>query len=258
MRRLLPIFAVVLISQMALANTAKATFVIDEFTSPMGGQSALSVGAGSDTDFVDITSGTDLPGTVERDIGITATGGTTILSANVTPGVFGYSFTGGGGGATSSFFVDWDGDDNDATTQGVGLGGVDLATGNLGIFFKDVIGSSSSGDFILHLTMYTGSLANFSTAVINLGTVYGTVMTPIDVFVPFTDFTVIGGLGADFSDVDSIRLARPAGGNATFDVEGGIFAGNPVPEPFSLAAWLGVAGVAGALGLRKRSRAAVV
>jgi hypothetical protein len=118
----------------------------------------------------------------------------TILSHSQDAGVFGTSL------------VQWDGDDSSLGLDHTGLGGVDLtqsATQNAIEYFVRF----DDSPVIVTMSVYTDA-ANYSTHSLVLpGGIYNIPLFPSQSFlVPYSDFSVGGGPGADFGNVGAITL----------------------------------------------------
>lgn len=97
--------------------------------------------------------------------------------------------------------LQWDGIDGSASLDTTGLGGVDLTDGGTNDGFQLGVGFSD-GAFDLVILVYTGT--NYSSYTLNLA-------APIDLpgqtfFIPFSDFIVVGGTGADFTSTGAVVL----------------------------------------------------
>ena len=101
---------------------------------------------------------------------------------------------------TGQLTVTWDGPDGASTLNPTGLGGVDFtgAGSNSGLQVQ-IVSASGSGELLF--TAYTDG-TNYSTATLPL---VGSIANQ-SFFIPFTDFTVAGGSGADFTDVGAFTM----------------------------------------------------
>lgn len=111
-------------------------------------------------------------------------------------------------GATGTRIVTYDGDDNDgATLDPTGLGGIDLTTSGAAAFRFE---AASQPNTDVTIRVFTDG-ANSSSATITIpdngtGALDGTLFS-----VDFADFTVLTGSGADFANVGAIQLEFVAG-----------------------------------------------
>lgn len=97
--------------------------------------------------------------------------------------------------------IQWDGIDGSPLLDNIGLGGLDLTDSGTNDGFQLHLGFSD-GDFDLVLSVYTGT--NSSSYTLNLT---DPIAAPGRIFLlPFDDFTVVDGSGADFSSVGAVVL----------------------------------------------------
>ncbi len=95
--------------------------------------------------------------------------------------------------------LSWDGDLLPNVLDPVGLGGVSLTTGNATGLRIRVASAGANAE--LEFTVYS-SAANFSRA----ARLLPVIASSTDIFVPFTEFRVAGGTGANFASVGAIEL----------------------------------------------------
>ena len=146
----------------------------------------------------------------------------------------------------------WDGMDGDPTSlDPTGLGGVDLSNGGmLDAFRLSYVLADLTG--AVTMTVYDASDATgntWSRATLNLP---GGIFTPMDIDIPYGDFTTIGMNGpANFSNVGAISMRIANTTTGSLDVL--ISQVTAVPEP--TAGLLSLVGMAGAfLPLRRLRR----
>ncbi|MFG0255398.1 MAG: beta strand repeat-containing protein, partial [Rhodopirellula sp. JB053] len=111
-----------------------------------------------------------------------------------------------GGDVEATLLVQYDGVDSDGAglaLDGTGLGGIDLTDGDSESGLQIAVRSDTVVTGGLIVRVYTDA-ANFSTATIDLPDNIAS-GDPLDVFVPFSDFVVGAGTGADFTDVGAIE-----------------------------------------------------
>jgi hypothetical protein len=97
--------------------------------------------------------------------------------------------------------LQWDGDDNSLALDPNGLSGADLTDNNTNNGIQLLV-SFADGDFDLMVSVFTGT--NYSTYTLSL---LNDVSTPgQSFFIPFSDFNVAGGTGADFSSVGAVTF----------------------------------------------------
>jgi len=173
--------------------------LIDDFTSPVGGQTLSANASGIATSNSFSPSATSIGG--ERDMSITATSGSVTFEANgaAFPTNLNYNAN---FGATGNDQVVWDGADGNATTlDPSGLAGADLtAVGEAGFLFN--VGTSQP--VTLQLIVHSGA-GNSSTATISL------LAGAIDsLYVPYSSFVTTSGAGANFASVGAIEYLTNA------------------------------------------------
>jgi hypothetical protein len=201
-----------------VANAVAASFSLDTFDS---GEQHIVVNPVTTTasGFVDGT-GADVLGT-ERDVNMTWSSGAGEASIGIdrfNSNVLAFSQD---GGVSASAEIQWDGDDDDATTlDPLGLGNADLTGGatNDGFLFN-IIFDDIGVDFTLDV--YTSG-ADYSTYTVNLPGGAAGSPDSVAIFVLFTEFTVAGGSGADFTDVGALTLnilgVSAPGGDLTLEL----------------------------------------
>ena len=137
----------------------------------------------------------------ERDIYVDATSGNVSVAANdvSNPGVLVIDV---GAGANGTRIVTYDGIDSDAqTVASSGLSNLDLTSGGTANAFRFLIG----GETGTSLTIRVGNGANSSTRTVSIPVTAGAAATET-LDVPFADFTINGGTGANFASVGFIQL----------------------------------------------------
>jgi len=141
----------------------------------------------------------------ERDIFVDATAGNISVSANdvSNPGLLVFDV---GALANGTRIVTYDGADGDAQTLDTnGLGGIDLTSGGTANAFRFLIG----GEAGTQLTVQVHSGGNSSSRTISIPTTLpagpGDPTTQV-LDIPFADFIVNSGSGADFDSVGAIQL----------------------------------------------------
>jgi hypothetical protein len=156
-----------------------------------------------------------------------------------------------GASVQGSSMTVWDGPDGDPLAlDPTGLGGVDLSAGGLDAFRLSYVLADLTGN--VSLTVYDASDPTgntWSKADVSLP---GGIFAPVDIDVPFTDFTTVGLNGpASFSNVGAIALQITNSTNGSLDVL--MSKVSVVPEPATgLLTLLGLAGTL--IPLRGRRR----
>jgi uncharacterized repeat protein (TIGR01451 family) len=172
--------------------------LIDDFDTPAPQVVAADPVNSTDSDTADIPTSETIGGERDLFVELTATGGADNVELTVSGNVLTINPT---VAAQGQYIVTWDGDDDDgATTDFTGLGGVDLTdSGNShGIVLENTLFDQAGGSVTLRV--YT-SATDFSELEINVPD-----STTTDLFFNFDDFTVAGGTGADFVNVGAIQL----------------------------------------------------
>lgn len=165
-------------------------------------------------DGVPVVSSVQAPEVIggERDlfVNLTSNTGAIQLSVNDTtlglPGLLVFGSSGQGDGERR---VSWDGlDGNAAVIDDTGLGSVDLTDGGSALGLQLQVGADLAGSqAVVRLYSNDGvfGVANrFSSATLAIPQTGGNVSQKE--FLPFSDFTVVGGGGADFTRVGAIEL----------------------------------------------------
>ena len=157
----------------------------------------------------------------ERDIVTNLISGPSAASVEVNP--FGLSDTlayNANVGVAGSTTVTWDGVDGDATSNAVGLGGVDLTDGgeNTGIIL--LIGAQVSGSTAT-IRLYQGNDTNFSDATISIPVTTDGRAESYE-FIPFSDFTST----VSPTNVDVIELFMDSSAAGANDIELDIIGAN--------------------------------
>lgn len=222
--------------------TAQADLIIDSFdTGQFVSVTGTPSGFKSATDT--IAAAEALGG--ERDIYLERTSANSgSVSADVDtslPGALTYS---SGSSTTGNAIIVWDGSDSDATSlDATGLGGVDLTLG--GTLNALAIRTTSDLGASLVLTIYkdAANYSAFTQAVPADGT-----FTLQDFVIPFASFGVVGGTGADFTNVGAISL-KVVGTTANVDLAVDFI--KAVPEPTS-GLLVGLATLAAGLVLKRK------
>ncbi len=139
----------------------------------------------------------------QREMFANLTGGASIdLIANAaTPGVLEFNTSPTGAG---SRIITYDGtNEADATAvDPTGLGGLDLTNGGNDIAFRFTAGADQAGGSLI-IRVYT-DLTNFSTLTLPIDNTGGAATATL--IARFASFTVGGGTGADFTDVNAIQI----------------------------------------------------
>jgi PKD repeat protein len=114
---------------------------------------------------------------------------------------------------TGTTRVSWDGnDDNPTTPDPTGLGGADFTDGGSNSGLQIHI-NAANGPADLVFTAYTNG-ANISTATLSLS---GSI-TNQSFFIPFANFTVVAGAGADFANMGAFELLIDGSGTPGFQI----------------------------------------
>ncbi|MBU6237089.1 MAG: DUF11 domain-containing protein [Planctomycetes bacterium] len=150
------------------------------------------------------SSAVDAPEAIgnERDIFVDATAGNISVSANApaNPGLLVFDV---GAVANGTRLITYDGDDNNAQTlNNNGLAGFNLTSGGANAF-RFVIGGETGTQLIVRVFSGANSSTRTVTIPVTLG---GGGSTTQDLDIPFADFTVNAGTGANFSSVGAIQL----------------------------------------------------
>lgn len=229
------IFTVLAISIMFAASSQAQTFVIDDFTSPAGGQEIISVpgstgaiGEDTMTGLLAVVGGSR---TLFLNVTESGFGGTSEIRVNPTnPGTLSFNNQ---SGQNAFAVITYDSD-------GAGLGGVDITGGGQFTTFRSLI-LASDLDLGFRVDITETAAAGGSTAFFS--TNFGAGVTQIDR--ELMSFT--GAFDVDYTLVDRIEitLSGPNAQDSTFAKLEVV----PIPEPTS-AALLGLAG----LGLIARRR----
>ncbi len=165
-------------------------------------QSATASSMGSTTDASSVSAPEAIGGERDLFVELTTPTGQLVLDVNgLTPGLLEFQAS---STALGNRIITWDGPDGDATTlDATGLGGVDLTAGGTASALSFSIGADQpNGQMTVRI--YSDA-TNFSTATIAIPNTGGTAVDTI--VVRFSDFTVGGGTGADFSNVGAIEVA---------------------------------------------------
>ncbi|MBL8870272.1 MAG: hypothetical protein JNK90_10795, partial [Planctomycetaceae bacterium] len=176
--------------------------LIDDFDTTT--QTVLASDPGSSTDDFALVSPESIGGERDLSVALTSIASSLQLAANDT--VTGVLVFDASAGATGSRRVTYDGVDGDAATlNATGLGGIDLtASDAVGLRFR--IGSDQASTLVVRVY---SSATNFSVANIAIPVTGG---SPTDtLIVRYGDFTVVGGTGADFTNVGAIEFAIETG-----------------------------------------------
>lgn len=175
------------------AAGAGAQTTIDSFTT---NQAALSDPPGGNSVA---TGGADILGT-RRGILVKNLRGAGPTTAGVAAGALTLTVAATTPDSRGEARLSWDGDTNAAVLSPTGLGGVNL-TGSFARGFRIRVNSATAAGGELVLTVYTDG-ANYSKAARRLPLI----AAATDVLVPFSEFRVAGGTGADFSDVGAVEM----------------------------------------------------
>lgn len=231
---------------LAVAPSARAaTIVIDDF---MTSQSAVAT-AGSPIASSSIAAPEALGG--ERDMLVDLISGPTALSLSVNPFGGELLIHDSGAAVQGSSMTVWDGMDGDPTAiDPTGLGGVDITGGGLNDALRlSYVLADLTG--VVTLTVYDASDASgatWSRAIVNLP---GGIFAPVDIDVPFTDFSTVGVNGAaSFSNVGAISLQIANTSTGSLDVL--LSRISTVPEPAT--GLLVLCGLVGAIGVANTRR----
>lgn len=108
-----------------------------------------------------------------------------------------------GSGISGNAQIQWDGPDNSSTLNPTGLGSVDLTDGGSDDIFRLII-ISNDEDVTLTFTVYTDG-SNYSTYDLFLADN----LTRREIIIPFSNFSVAGGVGANFRNVGAVTLTIP-------------------------------------------------
>lgn len=176
--------------------------LIDDFDTTT--QTVLASDPGSSTDDFALVAPESIGGERDLSVALTSIASSLQLAANDT--VTGILVFDASSGATGSRRVTYDGVDGDAATlDATGLGGIDLtASDSVGLRFR--IGADQASTLVVRV--YT-SATDFSIANIAIPVTGG---APTDtLIVRYGDFTVVGGTGADFTNVGAIEFAIETG-----------------------------------------------
>lgn len=156
------------------------------------------------------TGGADIIGT-RRGLWIKNLAGAGPSSASVAAGALSLSITATTPDSRGEARLSWDGDTNALVLSPTGLGNVNLATGNASGFRLDFTSSTVVAE--IEITVYDDA-ANFSRAVRRVPALAGAQ----SVSIPFAEFRVAGGTGADFASVGAIEMTVRGGeGTITLD-----------------------------------------
>lgn len=173
---------------------AVAPISVDDFSTAQGIITDSSADGNPVSDFI---NGTMLG--AERDVSVNTTSGAFSATTMTTGGVLYFTI---GTGVVASTTITWDGNDDDATSlDATGLGGIDLSQGaTLDAFDLGISNSDRASN--MTITVYTDA-ANFSQITLAVP------ITPSadNHTIPFADFGIGGGTGADFSNVGAITLS---------------------------------------------------
>ncbi|RMF38508.1 MAG: DUF11 domain-containing protein, partial [Planctomycetota bacterium] len=199
-----------------------ATQNVDNFNNTVTTPDPLTAGPGTTASDSSATAAGEVMGD-ERDIVITNDAGSLGNLAVDIDTVSGTTVINNDAGTSGSVVITYDGVDGDATTLAHLLGGgpgtsVDLtSSGGTAFHFKT---GSEPGNTIT-IDVFSGSSADFSTITATMPTTVGASPTA-DLFVRFSDFSVGGGTGADFSAVTAIRIQinLASASDASFDFVG--------------------------------------
>lgn len=176
-----------------LASSAGAQTTIDLFTTNQATLSAPPDAAST------ATGGADIIGT-RRGLAVKNLLGTGPTSAGAAGGAFSLAVTATTPDSRGEARLSWDGDTNPTVLDPVGLGGVNLVGGSAR-GFRIRVNSTSVAGVELELAVHTDA-ANASRA----ARLLPLIAAPTDVLIPFSEFRVASGSGADFSDVGALEL----------------------------------------------------
>lgn len=190
----------------AASSQPAAAVVIDSFTT---NQATVSDPPGGATV---VTGGADIIGT-RRTLSPTTLSGAGPSSGGVAAGALTVTVTATTPDSRGEVRLAWDGNTNPNTLDPLGLGGVDLTTGNhtgLRVRVNSATVAGSELVVIVHTSATDRSRAARRLPLIGAAT---------DVFLPFSAFRAIGGSGADFADVGAIELiVRATESTVTIDL----------------------------------------
>jgi hypothetical protein len=174
----------------ALWAGAAAAATIDDFDvnqPPLTAPASASASATQDGPVANLLGG-------ERDLRLTESTATGTIAADVSKGVFSFS---AGPGASGTWGLSYDGNDNDADTLAFGLG-ANLTTGGDNAFLLGL--NSLTGSPTITLEVFS-SATDWSTF-----TLANPALLPTQVRIPFSAFTVGGGAGANFASAGAIQV----------------------------------------------------
>jgi hypothetical protein len=186
-------FVVGVLIALATVTTAQAQVTIDSFTT---NQATLS--APPDASSA-VTGGADIVGT-RRGIAVRNLLGAGPTTAGVAGGNLTVLVTATTPDSRGEARLSWDGDTNPNVLNPSGLGSVNLTTANAG-GLRVRVTSSSAARAELAFTVHSGS-GNSSRA----SRLLPLIAAPTEIFVPFGEFIVVAGTGANFTAVGAIEL----------------------------------------------------
>ena len=192
----------VVVSSTDVLGTTGVT--IDDFST--GTQNVSASISGTDPDSDPLVVAGILGG--ERDLFVDAVSGTSSVSLSVNPGTGLFEFQ-AGAATTGTRTLVYDGADADAATvdsvDGLGVGGTDLTAAGANSGFKLRLGTEAiiADDSTLTIRVYS-SATNVSIATARIPSTGGTATG--DLTIPFSDFTVLGGTGANFAAVTALQF----------------------------------------------------
>lgn len=176
--------------------------IIDSFST--GTQAVSATISGTDPDSDALTAAGVLGG--ERDLFVDALTGTSNVSISVDTGTGLLEFQ-AGAATTGTRTLSYDGADADGATidAATGLGGIDLTNSGTETGFKLKLGTEAivSDNSLLVIRVYS-SAANVSIASALIPSTGGAATG--DLTIPFSDFTIESGTGADFTSVNALQF----------------------------------------------------